>query len=624
MIVRALSVLMIVTFSACQTIETVCPQIAHEVGIYAGGGQTRTSMQPNGLSASWEAGDELAVWAKDASGTYILQNQIFKAYGLENSRGFFTSVLDSSMPEGTFTYYCCYPAPVAVNGSKVSFHLPSVQDGTVSGGADIMIANPMLHGALKPLPEVEDHSDMHMEMNRMMHQFRFYIPEDNNIIGEEKLERILLTFPTGVTGTVTLDLENPDAKAELTSASAVADLRLAESLAISGTEPQYACFAFVPTRFSEGEFLQIKAYTHDRIVLFDPVDFRARNFEAGHSTPVRLNVKELVDYPYSITFSVSANNLGESLNTIVLTAPEGTDWDGSGSNVYTYTPGHKITAGEKFTLRFEDEAQYRAFSGKSISVTYDSDNTLTYQTVAIADVTAVDHVSVSLTIPYLFFEDFSAIPDFNDGHDAPGTGLLGGSDTYTGISELSTYAPSLAGWWGTRVGGAAGTAARICCRYENVVWVGAYYKGRLYTPFLSNIKEGKDVNVSVSFRYGSNHQNADSGKSILYFGINYQDEVTNPDKLEGDSIIDSAAGLIGGSGFASSAATSLSPMVVNGEELLTSDGSYTSFEGIQNLTISGVDNGMRLGWIVSTSESKANGNANFWLYIDDIIVKVIE
>lgn len=594
-----------------------------EVGLYAGNALTRTVMGQDGLSASWSEGDELALWAKDQSGSYVLSNQKFYTYGLDGQNGFFTSVLSSAMPEASYTYYCSYPAPISVSGSKVSFNVPSVQDGKVSQGADIMISNPVQNGALKPVSDLGEESPMKMNMNRMMHQFRFFIPGDNTVIGNDKLERILLTFPSGVTGNVTFDLENPAAPAELSASNASVELKLSTPLGISDSDIKYACLAFVPSQFAQGESLQVKAYTNDRIAYFDPIDLCGRTFEAGHSTPVKLNVRELVEYPYKITFKVTANNLGEGVNTIVLTAPQGCRWDNSGSNVFRYTPGHKITAGETFSLRFEDEAQYRAFSSKDISVTYDSDNTLTYQTVRISDLSASDNTSVNLSVPYLFYEDFSAIPGFSDGHDNPSTGL--NSDTYKDIIELSSKTSVLSGWYATRIGAQAGTSVRLCCRYENVLWVGAFYKGRLYTPFLSNIKDGKDVNVSVSFRYGSAQKNAGSGKkATLYFGINYQDVVTNPDVLEGDSIIDSAAGLIGGSGFASSAPTSLSPMIINGEQLSTSGGSYTSFEGTKTVTVNGLDNSMRLAWIVSTNENKGNSNANFWLYLDDIKVKIVQ
>ena len=96
-----------------------------EVGFYAGGIQTRTEMLPNGLSAAWADGDRIAVWALGSSGVYTLSNQVFETYGTDVQRGFFTSELDEPMQEDTYTYYCCYPEPVSVNGTSATFNLSS-------------------------------------------------------------------------------------------------------------------------------------------------------------------------------------------------------------------------------------------------------------------------------------------------------------------------------------------------------------------------------------------------------------------------------------------------------------------------------------------------------------------
>ena len=595
-----------------------------EVGLFAGGVQTRTEMQQNGLSAIWSDGDKLAVWAVGSGGEYILSNQVFEAYGLDEKRGYFTSVLSSPMPEGIYTYYCSYPTPVSVKDNLLEFLLPSVQDGKASGGADIMVATPVSHSALSALTEVEDHSSMSMEMNRMMHQFRFQVPAEDNKLNGASIERMVLSFPVQVTGNVQLDVTDPSRNPVLKSGSADITLDLKEPL--SSQKQNYACAAFVPVTFEQGHSLKIKAYTSDKIVEIDPIDLRAKACLAGHSTPVMLIVKSVKDYPYQLTFKVAANNLGEDVNSIRMEAPAGCLWPGLDSNVLTYNPGHKLTAGEEFVLRFEDEAQYMAFSGKSISVTYDSDNALVRETVVMPDLSANNKANVSLAVPYLFFEDFSAIPSFNDGHDNPKVGTS--SDTYKGITELSSYSSVLSGWYGTRIGGQGGTSIRICCRYEHVLLAGAYYKGRVYTPFLSNIKDGKDVKLSVSFRYGSDRRERDpllgsppDKSPIMYFGINSQDYVTNPDENEGD-VIDQITGLIGGSGYASSAPTSLSPMVIKGETLPKTGGSYTSFAGTKSVTIDNVDNGMRMAWIVSTDNTASNTNANYWLYIDDIKVSI--
>jgi hypothetical protein len=267
---------------------------------------------------------------------------------------------------------------------------------------------------------------------------------------------------------------------------------------------------------------------------------------------------------------------------------------------------------------------YRAFSGQSISVKYDGDNTLTSQAVTVPNLSSADSATLSLTVPYLFYQDFSGISSFNDGHDSPTVGTA--SDTYKGISEFSSK--GLPGWYGARVGVQGGTSLRICCRYEHVLLAGAYYKGRVYTPFLSNIKDGKDVKISVSFRYGSNRSERDpvfgsrpQKQALMYFGVNTQSVVINPDQIEGD-LIDNVTGLVAGSGFASATPSSLNPMVIKGETMSTSGGSYTSFEGTKTVTVENVDNCMRLGWIVTTNNTSSNTNGNYWLYIDDIKVQV--
>ena len=109
----------------------------------------------------------------------------------------------------------------------------------------------------------------------------------------------------------------------------------------------------------------------------------------------------------------------------------------------------------------------------------------------------------------------------------------------------------------------------------------------------------------------------------MYFGINTQDKVTNPDQNEGD-IIDQVTGLIGGSGYASSAVTSLSPIAIKGETLPKTGGSYTGFAGTKSVTIENVDNGMRLAWVLSTDNTASNTNANYWLYLDDIKVSITQ
>ena len=131
--------IVILALSACQMELQDVHSGPHSVGLYVGGSETRTEMLPDGLSAVWNAGDELAVWARNSSGSFALSNQLFKTYGIDGQHGFFTSVLAEAMPDDEYTYFCCYPAPVSVDGTVVTFDLPAVQDGKVSRNAQIRV-----------------------------------------------------------------------------------------------------------------------------------------------------------------------------------------------------------------------------------------------------------------------------------------------------------------------------------------------------------------------------------------------------------------------------------------------------------------------------------------------------
>lgn len=507
-----------------------CPQ---KVGIYAGGAETRTQMLPNGLSTEWVAGDELAVWARNSSGEFTLSNQIFKTYGLDGARGFFTSELAESMSKDDYTYYCTYPVPVSVNGTSVTFSLPAVQDGKVTGGSDIMIADPVLHGALTPVPDPEDHTGMRMSMNRMMHQFRFYIPEDNSVIGEEELQKIMLTFPSDVAGKVTYDLADMDAAPALSESTGSMELELAEPLGISGATPEYACLAIVPASFSEGDSLHVKAYTEDKIAYFDPIDLKARTFEAGHSTPVKLNVSELKEFAGILTFTLSVNNLGENPNVITFKAPEGCNFGDGGSNVYVYAPGREIQVGETISFKFEEDVlAYMAFSGKQIDVSYDSEHAVMNETITMPAITQSGKTDASLTVPYLLYQDFSGI--LKEGESYGNNTYASDERKQPGVS-LDGIMPEN-GWNAARFWmKPAGGAVRINMRYQMVKiflsFTTSHY-GRLDTPPLAALKDGAVANLMVTFDAGahvnpSSNDDAEKG-NLTYISLTTHENASNP------------------------------------------------------------------------------------------------
>ena len=413
-----------VLMGSCQDIDlqvtTPDPQ-AIKVGIQAGDVSTRTQIQENGLSTVWTEGDKLSVWAVGSSGEAVLSNQVFTAYGTDAGRGFFTSELASQMPEDTYIYYCTYPAPSSIEGNTAVFNVPAIQDGKVTSGADVLVATPVTHGALAPLPEIEDHSAMKLKMNHMMHQFRFFVPQDDEHLQGAEITRMVLTFPEPVVGQVQLNISDPEQNAVLSAGYREVTLNLADPLAKD--KQNLACVAFVPTKFSDGQSLQVQAFTADKIVQIAPIDLRAKECLPGHSTPVRLAIDGLIDFPWQMIFKVAANNLGEDINSVILEAPQGCTWPATNSNIFTYTPGSKIKVGDEFVVRFNSEEQYHSFSGKNINVKYDTDHALMSQNLVLPDNSTVDKSNISLTVPYLFFEDFSTLKaydgDYNDGPYTP-------------------------------------------------------------------------------------------------------------------------------------------------------------------------------------------------------------
>lgn len=592
-----------------------------EVGIYAGGVQTRTEMLSNGLSAKWVDGDELALWARESSGSFFFTNKVFTTYGVDGGRGFFTSALDQVMPEGVYTYYCTYPVPHSVNGTKVTFNLPSVQDGMVAGGADIMIADPVTHGALAPLPEIEDHTGMSMSMNRMMHQLRFYIPGDNTVIGDEKLHNIVLTFPSDVAGKVTYDLADMDAAPVLSESTGALELQLAKPLGISGTTPEYACLALVPSVFSAGDALQVKAYTGDKIAYFDPIDLKSRTFEAGHSTPVRLNVKELKEFAGILTFTLSANNLGENPKIITFKAPDGCKFGDGGTNVFVYDPGREIQVGETISFKFEDDVQaYMAFSGKQIAVSYDSEHAVMDETVTMPVISKSGKTNASLTVPYLLYQDFSGV--LKEGESYGNNSYSSDERKQPGVS-LDGIMPEN-GWNASRFWvKPSGSAIRINMRYQMVKILISFttsHYGRLDTPPLSALKDGAVANLKVSFDAGANvnsGSNDDAEKGNLTFiSMTTHENAKNP---------------IDGVGTGTGQSGSLENFGVQYYKSAAMPNAYGADDFLNTYpthTVSGVEatKKTRLCFYPSTAFIKEGIgiNAEFNVYIDNIKVQIIK
>ena len=279
------------TFFSCQkgSVENTGTVGPRTVGFCTGEAATRTVMNPDGLSSSWENGDRLAVWARNSAGEYTLNNTPFSVYGANGPRAFFTATIDSPMPEDRYTYFAAYPVPESVSGTTATFTIPSVQDGRVGGGADIMIATPALHGPLEEVTDFSDYPRIGIKMEHILHQFRFYVPEGKDKLDGEPIEEIVLEFPKPVVGKVTADFTDPSISPELADGASSLTLKLSEPLVVSSSSgKKYAMASIFPASFGASDSFNIKVYSTTKIGTTEPVNLGGRTFAAGHSTPVRL------------------------------------------------------------------------------------------------------------------------------------------------------------------------------------------------------------------------------------------------------------------------------------------------------------------------------------------------
>lgn len=578
------------TFSSCQkgAVENVGNVGRHTIGFCTGEASTRTMMNPDGLTASWEKGDRIAVWAKSSAGEYTLNNTQFSVYGADGARAFFTATIDASMPEDRYTYFATYPVPESVSLTKATFTIPSVQDGKVSGGADIMIAAPVLHGPLDEVQELSDYTKLGMSMEHILHQFRLYLPENCGLEAGERIEKIVLDFPKPIVGKITADFSDPYAAPELSDGGSSITLKLSEPLEASSTEKRnYAMASIFPTSFDVSDSFNIKVYSTTKIGTSGPINLGGRTFAAGHSTPVRLRISDIREYG-RLRFTVSSNNLGENANAVRLTAPQGCTW-GDGSTIYEYRPGHEITTGETFEIPFENLDTFRTFSGKDVTVTFDTEHVDATQTVRVPDLTTLNFAEISAGLPYLLYEDFSGVESFNSG------------DNYA-MSNAGSKSPKsfLNGWTGGRVGAEAGMCIRIACRRET----SKGYDARVDSAPIISLKKSTDI--KVSYDYGVN--NKYGGIAIITDGnVGQNVYIGYVTDTKGYSSGDDSGTFESDNTFYAKEYT----------------GSYTSTPNSDTRIIHSAPTGvLRITWRSEAEYQAGTTNTTCWLYLDNIKVQI--
>lgn len=443
---------------------------------------TRTSLDPDGHTTRWAAGDRIAVWARDDAG-FALDAQTFALHTFKSEYGAANfSATIGPMPEGTYTYYAVYPLPARHSGTEVSFTLPAVQSGNYDGAADIMVAAPTAGPALEQDPQEE----LTLAFRHLCHAVRIEIPSGRNRLGTP-VKRLEIVFPTAVAGTLTFDAARPDSTPVLTDGTNTVAIDFPDE-GLTDAAGAYAWIFIAPTDI-EGE-VAFRAYDSSGYQAAAVRTSVSKRFEAGHTTPIALTVPEARPLTW-LDFTVATNNLGEELTQIRIEADE-----------ELFAVPFAAENAEALAVAADAEGRFRAavyadavpastLGGRSLGIDYESENALLRgHTVALpADIADGGEANVPMNVPYLFEEDFSGV-----------TGEYGSNDN-KGLfdydaDDLKDY--GVPGWSISR---ARVNKYALALRHY-VAWSKDYYSCINSAP-LSQIKPEKSVQILVTFNAAS-------------------------------------------------------------------------------------------------------------------------
>lgn len=451
-----------------------------KIGIRTGA-QTRTELDEDGESVRWADNDRIVLWAVNSQAQTTIDRQVFKLwhYNAEYNTAKFTATVPE-MPEDTYVYYAVSPEPVSAEGLKASYRIPAEQDGTFSGDCDIMVAAPVEGTALQQ----GDNSEMvKLEFDHKVHVLMIRIP--SNDLGEE-ISKITLTFPEPVAGTLTVDAADPAAAPQLTDGSNI--LTLSFDTPKKPGDTVYAVIA--PVELTSEQEVTITATGTTRESR--PKTFPGKHFAEGHTTPISYSIPPVGPTTLRVSLpDTGKSTLGENITSFTLTAAEGVDLSGGGSNVLTFP----VETAGNFDFVFDEFPE--TLAGQSVAVSYESENALlSGGSFVIPELMAGGTTTIAtLSVPYLMEEDFSNLTeDFS---------------LETSTKDLS--GSGLPGWIaGNRSQGWKETCIAIRS-YSNL---GGPYHSRLNSCKLTNIKDGKTVTVSVMFN-GDWKKNKSSSMDLI-------------------------------------------------------------------------------------------------------------
>lgn len=569
-----------------------------EVGFSLPMDATRTSIDPaDGRTTRWVEGDKLAVWAKSGDGSYAFENAIFtlRYFSTEWDKAYFTSGV-AAMGEGDYTYLLSYPQPKAVEGTLATYSVAAVQSGKYDGVHDIMIAEPVVAGALTAESKVE----LNTVMRHQMHALKIVVPEKSSNFSD-RVYSLEVRFPNPVVGDIIVDVANPNAEPTYANTSNTIVVNSNEGFAVGSD-----IWVFVlPGTVSGDVIYKVKGLEQRSEVATYQLD---RTFAAGHITPIRMAMPPFEKYTV-LNFSIGANYLGEDFNYFTL-------YDHNGVNRGTFNRNSE----NRYTVEFFGEFDAAAYNNTNWTLVFDSENAVVENKVNLGTLKPYFQQNIApVDVPYLLFENFDSATE----KESYGNNSYSSSEREQPGVSLDGAMPTN-GWNAARFWLKPG-AIRINSRYQSVKIIVAFasnHHGRVDTPPLGNgtrgLKAGKSVNVKLHFD-AALYKHKSSSLSLNSGAINVATHTNHSNPIDGIPT--------GSTGISSSYNTTLADFGTTFFNQTLADNASDNAFGQSFPTYSTelpVSSDTRICFYPTLSTASGTGNTEVNVYLDNIKVSIVK
>lgn len=547
----------------------------------------------------WTDGDQIVVWAENtATSSYAIDGTVFRlaTYNAEFTSADFMATV-GQMAEATYRYTAVYPLPATRTGTTVNYTLPAAQSGAYDPALDVMTAS-TTGNALAPSDGF--HTEIDWEQPRLafehlFHLIRIRIPEGKNYLGLP-IKRLEITFPQEVVGTVSFDALDPINTQSWSNLSNKITVELPDDRLVDAGEG-YVWLHIKPTALDGA--ITFCAYDEAGVKSYDIQTTVQKTMEAQRITPIALTIPGPHIPVVYLDLREQANNLGEAWQKITLSGlnfGDGTP-NGTTNSVTINATDEDYIVAVYPTLNSNGTANMASVQGKTLSVTYESQNALltnkTLTTPASLQPTTEYTTPINDTpfvVPYLFDEDFSSVT---------------AKDYVKKESGITMDDVGLAGWTGASWETTANTSLTVSA-YIGSSFAGTdsdCNNGRVDTASLP-LKNG-GITITVTYMV-SGKTSASAAKNSCYFGTT------------------TTAGAISAT---TTYKSPTSPDHLVESYVINNSGSATGITVAKTNTIANCSSATRLTWCcnpteVGTSWTNFVTAKYFYVYIDNIKVSI--